>query len=247
MELATALRVASLAPLPLLALRPPKQERRPGSSRGVDLDGTAIGDRTLRYRMRVLRRCSAGRETSRDNCLFIAAGPSRSESRRERFKVWKSIGHITRWPGVTTSTKGTVPDLSRGYAMPNRSALTIGFVLRALFCAMLVLIISLLLLPIDGDLRQRADSAEVARTAHAARLIFEALQNLRLERGPTRTTLEGKEPASVEFLSLVNDLRAKSQPALAAVVEECGVVDCVGPKAGNLFGIARQHRQADRD
>jgi len=150
----------------------------------VDLDGTAIGDRTLRYRMRVLRRCSAGRETSRDNCLFIAAGPSRSESRRERLKVWKSIGCTTRWPGVTTSTKGIVPDLSRGYAMPNRSALTIGFVLRALFCAMLVLIISLLLLPIDGDLRQRADSAEVARTAHAARLIFEALRNLRLERGP---------------------------------------------------------------
>jgi len=121
--------------------------------------------------------------------------------------------------------------------MPNRSALTIGFVLRVLFCAMLVLIISLLLVPICGDLQRGADSAEVARTAHAARIIFEALQNLRLERGPTRTTLEGKEPASVEFLSLINDLRAKSQPALVAVVEECGVIDCVGPKPETYSGL----------
>jgi hypothetical protein len=81
--------------------------------------------------------------------------------------------------------------------MPSRSALTIGFVLRVLFCAMLVLIISLLLVPIYGDLRQGADSAEVARTAHAARVIFEALQNLRLERGPTRTTLENSCPSSI--------------------------------------------------
>jgi methyl-accepting chemotaxis protein len=157
--------------------------------------------------------------------------------RRGRFKVWKCIAHITRWPRVTTSTKGIVPDLLWGYAMPNRSALTIGFVLRVLFCAMLMLITSLLLVPIYGDLRQRTDSAEVARTAHAARVVFEALQNLRLERGPTRTTLEGKEPASVEFLSLVNDLRAKSQPALAAVVEECGAIDCVGSKSETYSGL----------
>jgi methyl-accepting chemotaxis protein len=120
---------------------------------------------------------------------------------------------------------------------PNRSALTIGFVLRALFCAMLVLIISILLVPLYADLQQRAGSAEVARTAHAARVIFEALQNLRLERGPTRTTLEGKEPASVEFLSLVNDLRAKAQPALAAVIEECGAIDCAGPKPETYSGL----------
>jgi methyl-accepting chemotaxis protein len=145
--------------------------------------------------------------------------------------------HITRWE-TTASTNGTVLDLLWGCAMNlNWSTLTIGFVLRGLFCAMLALIISILLVPLYGDLQQRADSSGVVDTVRAARVIFDALQNLRLERGPTRNALEGKEPASAEFLTLVNNLRAKAQPALASVLEECGIIDCAGPKPESYSGL----------
>src|SRR6266576_3521101 len=96
-------------------------------------------------------------------------------------------------------------------------SVTIATLLRVLFSAMFLLVIGLLLQPIWGDLEQRTESAMVVRNARAASAIFAALQNLRTERGPTRTTLEGTEPASANFIAITAALRAKSQPALGAV------------------------------
>ena len=121
--------------------------------------------------------------------------------------------------------------------------MTIATLLRVLFSAMFLLVIGLLLQPIWGDLEQRTESAMVVRHARAASAIFAALQNLRTERGPTRTTLEGTERASATFIAITAALRAKSQPALGAVVEQCAVIDCVSGRpvifAGLRDSIAR--------
>jgi methyl-accepting chemotaxis protein len=118
-----------------------------------------------------------------------------------------------------------------------RLAVTIGALLRGLFSLMLLLVVGALLLPIQGDLAQRSESDGVMRNARAARIIFTALQNLRPERGPTRTTLEGKDPASAAFVSDTEALRAKAEPALKAVLQECAALDCVGTRTEVMTGL----------
>jgi len=114
---------------------------------------------------------------------------------------------------------------------------TIGTLLRVLFSLMFFLVIGLLLQPIWGDLQQRTESEMIVRHARAARVIFAALQNLRTERGPTRTTLEAKDPASANFIAITGVLRAKSEPALVAVLKECAMIDCVGAKPEIFTGL----------
>ncbi len=110
------------------------------------------------------------------------------------------------------------------------SWLTIGVLLRALFALMLVLMLGALLLPMRNDFVQRAESDAVRRDAAVARTVFMAWQNLRMERGPTRMTLETKQPAPAAVVTAVLGVRAKSDPALASLLKECALVDCVGPR-----------------
>jgi methyl-accepting chemotaxis protein len=114
---------------------------------------------------------------------------------------------------------------------------TIGTLLRALFSVMFLLVMGLLFQPILGDLQQRTESERIVRHARAARVIFAALQNLRTERGPTRTTLEAKEPASANFIAITSALRAKSNPALVDVARECAVIDCAGASPDIVTGL----------
>src|SRR6266478_10034200 len=116
-------------------------------------------------------------------------------------------------------------------------SMSIGTLLRVLFSLMSFLVIGLLLQPIWGDLRQRTESEVIVRHARAARVIFSALQNLRTERGPTRTTLEAEDPASVNFIAMTDALRAKSQPALAEVLQACALIDCASGKPETLAGF----------
>ncbi len=113
-------------------------------------------------------------------------------------------------------------------AVMNKLRLRIGIVLHGLFGLMLVLLVGALLLPIHQDLQQRAKSASIAANIEAARLVFAALQFVRLERGPTRTTLEQAKPASAEFIAITAALRAKSAAALDALLAKCAATDCVG-------------------
>ena len=113
----------------------------------------------------------------------------------------------------------------------------IGTLLRVLFSLMFFLVMGLLLQPIWGDLRQRTESEMIVRHARAARVIFAALQNIRTERGPTRTTLEAKDPAFAGLMTIMGALRAKSQPALLAVLQECAAIDCVGGKSEIFAGL----------
>jgi methyl-accepting chemotaxis protein len=117
-------------------------------------------------------------------------------------------------------------------------ALTIGTLLRALFALMLILVIGALALPIRTDLSQKAESERITDIARASLTVFTALQNTRTERGPTRTTLEGKEPGSDAFIAGIKALRAKSEPAVLAVIEQCGATDCVGSNKDVYAGLA---------
>jgi len=102
--------------------------------------------------------------------------------------------------------------------------------LHALFGLTVLLLVGALLVPIYQDLRQRTESEIVAKNTQAARSVFAALQVIRVERGPTRTTLGQADPASVEFTQITSELRAKSEVALAAMLRECALIDCVGPR-----------------
>jgi methyl-accepting chemotaxis protein len=113
----------------------------------------------------------------------------------------------------------------------------IGAVLHALFGLMLLLVIGALLVPIYSHIRERIDSQRALRDAHAARIVATALQLVRVERGPIRATLEEPEPASAAVIATTANLRAKAEAALAAVLRECAVVDCVGTRKELLAGL----------
>ena len=115
--------------------------------------------------------------------------------------------------------------------------MTIATLLRFLFSLMFCLVIGLLVPPILGDLQQRTESEMIVQHARAARVIFAALQNLRTERGPTRTTLEAPHPASANFVNITGALRAKSEPALVDVLRKCTMIDCVGAKPEIFAGL----------
>lgn len=108
--------------------------------------------------------------------------------------------------------------------------LRIGTLLHCLFGLLLALLVGVLFVPVYEDFQQRSQSELVAKNTEAARSVFAALQVIRVERGPTRTTLGQPEPASDEFMRLTADLRAKSQVAVTAMLHECAVIDCVGSR-----------------
>jgi methyl-accepting chemotaxis protein len=120
---------------------------------------------------------------------------------------------------------------------PRKLRVRIGVVLHALFGVMLLLVIGSLLVPIYNDIRARADSEKALRNAQAARVVATALQFVRVERGPIRATLEEPEPASAEVITTTAKLRAKAEAALAVVLRECAVVDCVGSRKELFAGL----------
>lgn len=121
----------------------------------------------------------------------------------------------------------------------NKLRLRIGIVLHGLFGLMLVLLVGALLRPIYQDLQQRSKSASLAANVEAAQSVFAALQFVRLERGPTRTTLEQAKPASEEFKAITAALREKSAVALAALLRECDATDCVGAQKELVSDLPR--------
>jgi methyl-accepting chemotaxis protein len=106
----------------------------------------------------------------------------------------------------------------------------IGALLHSLFGLLLALLIGVLFVPVYADLQQRSRSELVAKNTEAARSVFAALQVIRVERGPTRTTLGQPAPASADFTRLTAELRAKSQTAVTAMLRECALIDCVGSR-----------------
>ncbi len=137
-------------------------------------------------------------------------------------------------------------------AHPLKLRMRIGAVLHALFGLMLLLVIGALLVPIYSHVRERIDSQSALRNAQAARIVATALQLVRVERGPIRATLEEPKPASADVIATTANLRAKAQIALAVVLRECAVVDCVGTRKelfaglpGSIDKLAAVRKQVD--
>jgi len=117
---------------------------------------------------------------------------------------------------------------------------------------MFLLVIGALLVSIYSHIQQRIDSQKALRNAQAARIVAAALQFVRVERGPIRATLEEPKPASAEVIASTANLRAKAQVALASVLRECAVIDCVGTKKelftglpGSIDKLAAVRKQVD--
>ncbi|MEP9378485.1 methyl-accepting chemotaxis protein [Aquabacter sp. CN5-332] len=66
--------------------------------------------------------------------------------------------------------------------------------------------------------------------AEAGREMFTVLQNVRIQRGPTRVALAAEQPASPAFFSMIRDAQSKADPALARVLILCRELDCTNGK-----------------
>jgi hypothetical protein len=98
------------------------------------------------------------------------------------------------------------------------SSWNIRVLLFALFGAAAVLMCGQALKGAADALWAVRENQRVEALALANKLVFVALQNARLERGPTRTALEAKDPAAASLLSQWANLRSIYDPAVADVV-----------------------------
>jgi methyl-accepting chemotaxis protein len=73
---------------------------------------------------------------------------------------------------------------------------------------------------------QVGEWARVEQLAAANQQLFVALQNVRQERGPTRVALEAKPATDPKLIAQFEALRAKSAPALTAILALCETITC---------------------
>ena len=84
-----------------------------------------------------------------------------------------------------------------------------------------------------GELQSAASIGEAAR---ANRELFVAIQNLRLERGPTRVALDAKTPADPKLIADVAAQRERAKPAVEALLAACTQITCA---SGDVVGTIR--------
>jgi methyl-accepting chemotaxis protein len=125
-------------------------------------------------------------------------------------------------------------------------SLTIGTLLYFLLGAMLLMLCSLLAVSMVDAVKRKSTAERVVEMARANRDVFIALQNLRVERGPTRTALGLKDAASDAQLAYFKEARAKSGPALAAVIAGCGQINCFDAGAAAQLRAASERLAAMR-
>jgi len=125
-------------------------------------------------------------------------------------------------------------------------------VLKLLFGTIMIIAIAALAIPIYGDIQQLNESKRVVRVAEAGRAIFTALQNNRVQRGPTRIALQGEAPATDSFFTMLKEARDKAGPAVADVLRLCAEVDCTNGQpetfaglAGSLEKLAEMQKRSD--
>jgi methyl-accepting chemotaxis protein len=121
--------------------------------------------------------------------------------------------------------------------MIRRFSPRIGTTLQVLFGAMTVLGVTALGMPVFGEIEGLRDSKRVVAVTEAGREVFAALQNTRVQRGPTRVALGAKQPASEAFLAMMATARQKADPAIVRVLDLCGTIDCTGGKAEIVAGL----------
>ena len=131
-------------------------------------------------------------------------------------------------------------------------SLRIGVLMQLLFGVALLILMGVIGVDMARVIPQKQTAERVVAVSKAGQAVFSALQTLRLERSPTRLTLEAKLPATTEFIAGVAKLRAKSGPAVQELVRICGEIVC-----GTLHdaddirqafaGVEAMRVEADRD
>ena len=128
--------------------------------------------------------------------------------------------------------------------MRARPSLTLRSLLHVLFGLMVLLLIGSVAVPLVHDLRERDQAAGITETARAARTVFSALQNARLQRGPIRTALAAHEPASPGFLAAMEAFRTQEAQGLQETLRACARVACTD-RAEIVNGLPEAIRKAD--
>src|SRR5260370_17348533 len=93
-------------------------------------------------------------------------------------------------------------------------SLSISLLMQLFFGGALLILVGVIGFDMARVIPQKRAAERVVEVSKAAQAVFSALQALRLERSPTRLTLEAKPPATGEFIDGVAKLRAKSAPAV---------------------------------
>ena len=89
----------------------------------------------------------------------------------------------------------------------------IGTTLQMLLGGMTAIVVVAVGAPIYSEVQKVGESARVTQVAEAGQEVFAALQNTRIQRGPTRVALEAKVPATDAFLNMLVSARRKADPA----------------------------------
>src|SRR5260370_31173978 len=108
-------------------------------------------------------------------------------------------------------------------------SLRISVLMQLLFGGALLILVGVIGVDMAQVIPQKKAAERVVEVSKAGQAVFSALQALRLERSPTRLTLEAKSPATGEFLDGVAKLRAKSGPAVPKRVPPCTHVPSAPP------------------
>ena len=111
--------------------------------------------------------------------------------------------------------------------------LRIANLLTGLFAVLLVFLLTFCIREMIAAVSDQRQAAQVLKNAYATRDVFNALQNTRLERGPTTSALRVDAVAPDSLLTSLANARTVSVPATEAVIQACSQIDC-GSAAGQL-------------
>src|SRR5258708_10290047 len=109
-------------------------------------------------------------------------------------------------------------------------SLRISVLMQLLFGGALLILVGVIGVDMAQVIPQKKAAERVVEVSKAGQAVFSALQALRLERSPTRLTLEAKPPATGEFIDGVAKLRAKSGPAVQKLIRICSQIVCATPR-----------------
>src|ERR1700712_5021286 len=105
--------------------------------------------------------------------------------------------------------------------MTNSFTPTIALMSKVLFGTMILLMVGAVALPLTSDITAQVDAKRIVRDTTIARQVFTALQNVRMQRGPTHAALRSAAPASDRFLKLMDRYRSLEMPAMQRTLLEC--------------------------
>lgn len=106
------------------------------------------------------------------------------------------------------------------------SNLKIGVVLSALFVTIILSLIVIFSLDLQKSYQKKITADKITQSVYVLNNVFDALQNLRVERSDLRIAVTGDNPVDAERVKMIEGLRSKSNPALDVVIKSCQTVNC---------------------